>query len=246
MFEGTHEVGRSMSEPADVLTLALTGALPFILLSAAVLAWPASLGLLSLYRRAVLRSMRARANAAMASSTAPVRSQKPVRATPEFVFLNSSSSIPLKPTAESLYATFSLAPWRTAATAMHVTVPRERPKPQRTVVSRNFPQPRPGHPSALLVGIKGPVQGKQFSIEKEHYRIGTNSDSDLRITGDEYVSGTHASLRYEHGGFFLYDQDSRNGTFLNEKKVKGTALVQGGDHIRLGGSIFQVSDAPVR
>lgn len=42
----------------DPVTLALTGALPFVVLLAAALAFPVSLALLRLYRRAVLRAMR--------------------------------------------------------------------------------------------------------------------------------------------------------------------------------------------
>jgi len=114
-----------------------------------------------------------------------------------------------------------------------------------TVVGGYFPQPRPGHPAALLVGIGGPVQGQRFSIDKEHYRIGRNSDNDLCITGDDYVSGNHAYIRYEKGNLFLSDQGSRNGTFLNEKQVTGTALmVRQDNHIRLGKSVFQISKAP--
>jgi hypothetical protein len=48
-------------EAADPVTIALTGRLPFILLLAAVLTWPVSLGLLRLYTRAVRRSMGSRA-----------------------------------------------------------------------------------------------------------------------------------------------------------------------------------------
>ncbi|OEU79542.1 MAG: hypothetical protein BA865_02585 [Desulfobacterales bacterium S5133MH4] len=114
-----------------------------------------------------------------------------------------------------------------------------------TVVGGYLLQPRPGHPVALLVGIGGPMQGQRFSIDKEHYRIGRNPDNDLCITGDDYVSGNHAYIRYEKGNLFLSDQGSRNGTLLNEKQVTGTALmVRQGNHIRIGKSVFQVSKAP--
>ncbi len=51
-----------MSEAADPVTVALTGQLSFLLLLAAVLTWPVSLGLLRLYTRAVRRSMRTKAH----------------------------------------------------------------------------------------------------------------------------------------------------------------------------------------
>ena len=47
-----------MNPAQDPVTLALTGMLPFVVLAAAALAFPVSLVLLRLYRRAVLRAMR--------------------------------------------------------------------------------------------------------------------------------------------------------------------------------------------
>lgn len=49
-----------MNHRSDALTVALTGQLPFILIAAAVLAFLASLLLLKLYRRSVIKSMRRR------------------------------------------------------------------------------------------------------------------------------------------------------------------------------------------
>jgi pSer/pThr/pTyr-binding forkhead associated (FHA) protein len=130
------------------------------------------------------------------------------------------------------------------------TKPQAEPKPQRkTAVGGHFPPPKLGYPVAVLVGIGGPVRGQRFSVEKEYYRIGSNADNDLRITGDAYVSGNHASLRYEQGSLFLADQGSRNGSFLNDKRVAGSpVVVRQGDHLRLGESVFQVApvDPPVR
>jgi hypothetical protein len=122
----------------------------------------------------------------------------------------------------------------------------EEPRPRsQTVVGGHFPPSRPGVPVALLIGVGGPVQGKRFSIAQQQYRIGSNADNDLRITGDDYVSSHHASLRYEKGSLFLFDEGSRNGSFLNEEQVTRTpVMVRQGDHIRLGASVFQVAEAP--
>lgn len=58
------------SATTDPVTLALTGMLPFVVIAAAVLAFPASALLLRLYRRAVLRAMsESRAQAAPVSPT---------------------------------------------------------------------------------------------------------------------------------------------------------------------------------
>lgn len=122
----------------------------------------------------------------------------------------------------------------------------EGPPPRRpTVVGGHLPPSRPGQRVALLIGIGGPVRGQQFSIAQAYYRIGSNADNDLRITGDDYVSHHHASLRYEKGTLFLCDDGSRNGSFLNETPVTRTpVIVRQGDNLRLGASVFQVAEAP--
>lgn len=113
----------------------------------------------------------------------------------------------------------------------------------RTVVGVNFPKPRPGHPAAVLSGIGGKVLGRQFPVDKEHYRIGWESDNDLCIKDDDYVSAKHAALRYEAGSLYLSDLGSTSGTFLNDKQIKDPVMVRQKDNIRLGQSVFQVSEA---
>lgn len=104
-----------MKHFVDNGTLALTGQLPFLLLLAAALAWAVSLGLLSLYRRAVLRSMRTRVNVGATPLTVSAPSPSPVSTMPTFAFLTSSSAMPVVSAARTLYATISRAPWWTAA-----------------------------------------------------------------------------------------------------------------------------------
>jgi hypothetical protein len=118
------------------------------------------------------------------------------------------------------------------------------PRLATIVVSDYFPQTQPGRPAAVLDGIGGVARAKRVPIDKEHFRIGRNSDNDLVISGDEFISAHHAHLRYQKGSLFLGDESSRNGTFLNDKRVTGTALiVRRGDHIRIGNAVFQVSEA---
>ncbi|HMH53513.1 MAG TPA: FHA domain-containing protein [Candidatus Acidoferrum sp.] len=115
------------------------------------------------------------------------------------------------------------------------------PKRRATVVGGHFVQPTPGSPSAALVAIAGPMKGQQYVVDKPTYRLGRNANNDLCAAADDSISGEHACLRYQNGGLFLYDQASRNGTFLNEQRVTGTPVMVGhGDRIRLGESVFEV------
>ena len=95
--------------------------------------------------------------------------------------------------------------------------------------------------AAILTGVSGPVEGKQFSVKKHGLLIGRNPGNDLAIPQDEHVSGSHAYLRYEKGGLLIIDRNSRNGTFVNEKKLSHTGYVlTSGDRIRVGDSTLEV------
>lgn len=128
-----------------------------------------------------------------------------------------------------------------------VKKPPPPPLPRRTQVGGYFPTPGVGAAAVILVGIKGPVRGKQFRMEKELFRIGADPANDLVLTNDDYVSAKHALIRYDKGSLVLADQHSWNGTFLNENRLKDIALtLTPGDRIRVGSSTFEVVQVPGR
>ena len=54
----------------------------------------------------------------------------------------------------------------------------------------------------------------------------------LDLTG---VSRHHAKIRVAGGRFILQDLESKNGTWKNDQRVKGSVELQDGDRIRVGG-----------
>ena len=100
----------------------------------------------------------------------------------------------------------------------------------------------PNETTAILAGIGGAVQGKQFPVDKEIFYIGAAPDSNLIIKHDDYVSGHHACLRYGQGALSIVDQRSKNGTFVNDNRLRDAPLtVKPGDKIRMGKSMFEVA-----
>ena len=98
--------------------VALFVLLPFLLILAAVLALPVSVGLLGFYRRAVLESMHARANPRIAEPAppqAPAPTDLTVRARLVLATLDHTSPIETGSMAEALYSGILRAPRRTAA-----------------------------------------------------------------------------------------------------------------------------------
>ena len=74
------------------------------------------------------------------------------------------------------------------------------------------------------------------SIQTDDFQIGRGSHNHL-ILSDRQASVTHARLRFAQGAWFIQDQDSSNGTFVNGKKIKAQRL-NDGDQIRVGEIIY--------
>lgn len=72
--------------------------------------------------------------------------------------------------------------------------------------------------------------------------IGRDERAEVPVA-DADVSRRHARLRREADGLVLTDLGSRNGTFVNARRITSTTL-RLGDVIRVGGSVAIVSDAP--
>ena len=82
-----------MNASADPVTIALTGMWPFIMISSAVLTFPASALLLGVYRRAVVRGMNASRAGSIPSAPATARSAAPAMPL-RFVSLNANAASP--------------------------------------------------------------------------------------------------------------------------------------------------------
>jgi hypothetical protein len=71
-----------------------------------------------------------------------------------------------------------------------------------------------------------------FPLTRDSYTLGRHRNNDILVT-DVKVSSFHARIDRSSEGFVLVDLKSRNGTFLNGRKIE-TGLLKTGDEIRLG------------
>jgi pSer/pThr/pTyr-binding forkhead associated (FHA) protein len=79
------------------------------------------------------------------------------------------------------------------------------------------------------------VQGKDetsFPLVRDTYTLGRHRNNDI-VVADPKVSSFHARIDRSKDGFSLVDLKSRNGTYVNGRRVQ-TARLKTGDEIRLG------------
>ncbi|MFZ2148573.1 MAG: FHA domain-containing protein [Sedimentisphaerales bacterium] len=95
-----------------------------------------------------------------------------------------------------------------------------------------------------LVLFKKDGSQKAFSLPSDTTIIGRRHDCDLCIPLT-VVSKRHCQLNQNNEAVKIRDLDSRNGTFLNGKRINETT-VQAGDYIRIGPLTFllQVDGKP--
>jgi hypothetical protein len=92
---------------------------------------------------------------------------------------------------------------------------------------------------ACLKVTKGEPAGLEIPVRKDCLVIGRRPDCDVQLE-DLLVSGHHCNLHRRPVGVFLEDLKSRNGTYLNGKKVVEESEVGDQDTIRIGKAIFTV------
>jgi signal transduction histidine kinase len=79
---------------------------------------------------------------------------------------------------------------------------------------------------AILEVIRGNAPERLHFLKPHSYLLGRARSSDLRIT-EPSVSKTHARLTYEDGRFYVEDQGSLHGVFVNAAKTQRAELTPG-------------------
>ena len=96
---------------------------------------------------------------------------------------------------------------------------------------------------AVLRTLKGLNPGQVFPIEGRSAVMGRNPDCDI-VLDVGAVSRQHAKITNVDGQFYVEDQGSRNGTFLNGNLVTGRQLLQENDQLRICDLVFVFHQDP--
>ena len=102
------------------------------------------------------------------------------------------------------------------------------------------PLSHPPHGNALLFSLTGQQQGAVFPLHGTTVTLGRSPDASINLD-DDAVSGNHARIVRRPGGMYLIDAASRNGSFVNERRIDGPHRLSDGDHLRFGNTILKFS-----
>jgi diguanylate cyclase (GGDEF)-like protein len=93
---------------------------------------------------------------------------------------------------------------------------------------------------ACLVHIypTGPAMGCRYPLGEKPLGLGRGDDCDIKVQ-DHSVSRRHAKIDPTADGYFVFDLQSTNGTFVNDQQLESPRLLHDGDYVRIGNCIHR-------
>ncbi len=96
----------------------------------------------------------------------------------------------------------------------------------------------------VLVATRGPLEGARFPVGEDGITLGRDPDC-VVVLDDANVSRFHARLVFHNAAIWVQDAGSRNGVFLNEKRVVRHKQFGPGDELVLGDHSFTLELDPI-
>ena len=93
--------------------------------------------------------------------------------------------------------------------------------------------PKSSKPSSLVF-VNSPQKGKRFFLEKNNTTLGSDNECSI-IISDPLISSHHATISCNGAEYWIWDNNSSNGTSVNNVPLKGKnkRLLQDGDIVSL-------------
>jgi diguanylate cyclase (GGDEF)-like protein len=113
---------------------------------------------------------------------------------------------------------------------------------RRTAISIPSERPVASAPPCLVI-ISGEDMGRRYELGNTEVSIGRADTSTICVPTDQ-VSRKHCTVQGILGQYYLVDNRSTNGTFVNEQKVERAKLVDG-DQIRVGKTVLKYTESHV-
>ena len=108
----------------------------------------------------------------------------------------------------------------------------------KTRASSGRPVLGSGARTACLVEIHGPNLGRTYALGARRASVGRAPDNAVVLDMDS-VSRRHCTLRAQRSGFFVMDEGSTNGTYVNERRLGAERALRSGDLLRVGSAVLK-------
>lgn len=98
-------------------------------------------------------------------------------------------------------------------------------------------------PAICVELLSGPMDGVEIELSKTVVTIGREQDQDVSIPIDTLLSRAHAKITFEGGVFWIEDMSSRNGTFVEEKRISARTPLIPRQVFRTGATEMRITHA---
>lgn len=76
--------------------------------------------------------------------------------------------------------------------------------------------------------------GAQYALDDTTIKIGRHPSNQIALLDDKHVSRHHATISYDGGEFFIEDNKSANGTYVNSERISKRTALRRGDVVTIG------------
>jgi hypothetical protein len=111
----------------------------------------------------------------------------------------------------------------------------------RLAVEAPPPMVAPGRLRVIRTGSDRHLQPDEVIPLQNNTMLGADQASDI-VLGDRFISRRHAHLRWDGVAWWVEDQSSRNGTFINDRRLSPgrEESIPFGARLRLGDMLFEL------
>jgi two-component system cell cycle response regulator len=95
-----------------------------------------------------------------------------------------------------------------------------------------------------LVVIAGAELGQSVELDRDELQIGRGDQCALVINSD-LVSRHHATVLSVDSRHVVRDENSTNGTYVNDQRVTGSVALSDGDQIKIGRTVIKYTRSPL-
>ncbi|HZD67229.1 MAG TPA: FHA domain-containing protein [Acidimicrobiales bacterium] len=114
--------------------------------------------------------------------------------------------------------------------------------PTRLTNPGGLPQRGPSPMASLRLSVVEPSEhrGQTYDLDDET-TLGRDGECGVALPDDRFASHLHARVWHQDGQVWIEDLGSTNGTYLNRHRLSSRAVLNKGDQVQVGRTVFEVN-----